>query len=612
MVELANEYNDITATPHSYHCIDSLDKVKKLIKELSGQPSFAVDTETSGLNPLEAELLGISLAYQAHEAYYIPFKQHSSLDRDVVLALLKPLFQHPKIEKIGQNLKYDMHILAGHGLPLKGPFFDTMIAHHLLHPDGRHGLNIMAETYLHYRPISIETLIGARNTKQKKIEAVPIGPLTDYACEDADITLQLANKFRPELKEEGLFSLFQAVEMPLLPVLVEMEKAGVSLDIEALKQSSDLLQKEIEGLTKKIYDLSGSTFNIASPKQLGAILFDHMKIVEKPKKTKTGQYATGESVLSSLEGKHPIITLIRTYREVKKLKSTYIDALPLLRSPRDGKIHTSYHQSIVSTGRLSATKPNLQNIPIRTDRGRAIRKAFIPSHKDGYLLSADYSQIELRIMAHLSGDKNLIDTFLKKQDVHTATASKLFSIPLDQVSDAQRRKAKMTNFSIMYGITPFGLSQRLSISRFEAKDIIDNYFTTFPGVKAYIDRSIASAREKGWVSTMLGRKRFLSDINSRNATLRGFAERNAINMPIQGTQAEMIKKAMIAIQAWIEREKLQSRMIMQVHDELVFDVYPGEQEYLKKELPTSMEEALPLQLPVLVDIGIGKNWLEAH
>ncbi|MEM7362183.1 MAG: DNA polymerase I [Bacteroidota bacterium] len=613
MVEIADDYDTLSKVPHDYTCVDSLEACKKLVKKLSQQKRLALDTETSGLEPRHATLLGISFAYKKQEAYYIPFgEDHSSLDRKQVLKLLKPVLQDPKIEKIGQNLKYDMHVLRCHGVPLQGPLFDTMVAHHLLYPDGRHGLNVMAETYLQYRPIPIESLLGPRGKKQKKITDVPLEQLVDYACEDADVTWQLYEKFVVELKKENLYTLFREVEMPLLPVLVAMEATGVTIDIPALEASSQLLQKEVDTLTKNIFQLAGSEFNVDSPKQLGEVLFEKLQIVDNPTKTKTGQYATNEGILSKLQGKHPIIQDIREYRELKKLKSTYIDALPELMDPVDGRVHTSYQQSIVSTGRLSSTKPNLQNIPIRTDRGRAIRKAFVPSREDGYLLAADYSQIELRIMAHLSEDKNLIATFEAGEDVHTATAAKLFAVPKEKVSDAQRRKAKMTNFSIIYGITPFGLSQRLEVSRTEAKNIIDSYFASFPGVKKYIDTSIEKAREKGWVSTVLGRKRLLPDINSRNATVRGFAERNAINMPIQGTQAEMIKKAMVAIYAWMEKEKLQSKMIMQVHDELVFDVHPGEVTLLQEKLPLLMEKALTLKLPVVVEVGVGKNWLEAH
>ena len=610
--EELDDFATLASTPHDYTCVDTMDACKKLLAQLKKQKTFAFDTETSSLEPRHADLLGISIAYQAHHAYYIPFGTHSSLKREEVLDLFKPLLEDPTIEKVGQNLKYDMHVLRRYRIDVKGSLFDTMVAHHLLYPDGRHNLNMMAETYLQYRPIPIDSLIGPRGPKQKKIMDVPLEQLLDYACEDADITLQLYEKLAPELKKAKLSSLFHQVEMPLLPVLVAIEATGVAIDVEALEESSHLLQKEMDELTAAIYQLAGSTFNIDSPRQLGEVLFDTLKIVKNPAKTKTGQYATNEGILSKLTSKHPIISKVQGYRELKKLKSTYIDALPLLMDPVDGHVHTSYQQSVVSTGRLSSTKPNLQNIPIRTDRGRAIRKAFVPGRKEGYLLAADYSQIELRIMAHLSGDQNLIKTFEAGEDVHRATAARLFHVKKEDVTDAQRRKAKMTNFSIIYGITPFGLAQRLDVSRHEAKEIIDSYFASFPGVKNYIDSSIEKAREQGWVSTLVGRKRFLPDVNSRNATVRGFAERNAINMPIQGTQAEMIKKAMITIHRWLEKKNLRSKMIMQVHDELVFDVHPDELSQLKQEIPLLMEKALPLSLPIVVEVGTGKNWLEAH
>lgn len=611
-LEEVDDLATLATVPHTYTCVDTLSACEKLASQLKKQKKFAFDTETTALEPRHADLLGISFSYKAHHAYYIPFGDHSSLSIEAVLEIFKPVLQDPHIEKIGQNLKYDMHVLYRYGLTVEGTLFDTMVAHHLLYPDGRHGLNSMSEAFLQYRPIPIESLIGPRGPRQKKMSEVPLEALTDYACEDADITFRLYEKLAPELKKTALDTLFYQVEMPLLPVLVAIEGAGVAIDVEALEESSFLLKKEIDQLASEIYRLAEVEFNIDSPKQLGEVLFEKMEIVKNPTKTKTGQYATNEGILSKLEGKHPIIKQVRHYREIQKLKSTYIDALPNLMDPVDGRVHTSYQQSVVSTGRLSSTKPNLQNIPIRTDRGRAIRKAFVPSKKEGFLLCADYSQIELRIMAHLSEDKNLIKTFEAGEDVHRATAAQLFHAEKDKVTDAQRRKAKMTNFSIIYGITPFGLAQRLDVSRHEAKQIIESYFASFPGVKAYIDNSIEKAREQGWVSTVLGRKRFLPDINSRNATVRGFAERNAINMPIQGTQAEMIKKAMVAIHDWITEKKLRSKMIMQVHDELVFDVYPEELSQLQKQIPILMEKALPLCLPVIVDVGIGKNWLEAH
>ena len=606
------KWASVANTKHTYTCIDTLQACKSLVEKLKKSPYFAFDTETTSLVSRHADILGISIAYQPHHAYYIPLHKDSSLQKDDIIKCLAPLFADTNIKKIGQNLKYDLHVLRGYGLLVKGPFFDTMVAHHLLQPEGRHGLDHMAKTYLHYEPIPIDELIGPKGKNQKSMASVDLDLLTTYACEDADLTLQLYEKFALALKKENLLLLFQNVEMPLLPVLVEMEAAGVTIDVEALEKSSQAIAKQTQALTEEIYTLAKTTFNIDSPKQLGQVLFETLKIVNNPTKTKSGQYSTSEAILSKLTKKHAIIPKVLSYRALQKLRSTYIDALPELIDPLDGRVHTSYQQSIVSTGRLSSTRPNLQNIPIRTARGRTIRQAFVPRSKAGYLLAADYSQIELRIMAHLSGDRNLIQTFEQGQDVHRATAAKLFGVSKEEVTDAQRRKAKMTNFSIIYGVTPFGLAQRLEISRHEAAEIINNYFTTFPDVKTYINEAIEKARQKGWATTLLGRKRFLADINSRNATLRSFAERNAINMPIQGTQAEMIKKAMIAIFTWLKKNNMRSKMIMQVHDELVFDVHHDELATLQKKIPTLMEKALPLSLPIVVDLGVGKNWLEAH
>jgi DNA polymerase-1 len=524
----------------------------------------------------------------------------------------KPVLENPAIGKVGQNLKFDIIVLKNYGVEVCGKIFDTMLAHYLVEPDMRHNINLLAETYLNYTMVHIESLIGKKGKGQSNMSEVEIEKIAEYAGEDADITLQLKEVFIPLLKENKMDKLFQEVENPLVPVLAQMEKTGVKVDIAALGELSKTLETDLKMREEKIFELAGTPFNIGSPKQLGEVLFDRMKLDPKAKKTKTGQYATGEDILSKLEADNEIISHILDYRELQKLKSTYIDALPALISPRDGRIHTSFNQAVTATGRLSSTNPNLQNIPIRTERGKEIRKAFVPHSQDFTILSADYSQIELRIMASFSQDQTMIEAFQKGIDIHTSTASKVFKVPLTEVNSDMRRKAKTINFGIIYGISAFGLGARLNISRKEAAEIIEAYFEQFPAVKKYMDDSIKKARECEYAETLLGRRRYLRDINSRNMTDRGFAERNAINAPIQGTAADMIKLAMIRIHNWLEQEKLQSKMILQVHDELVFDAHKDEVALLQKHVEEIMRNALPLDVPMEIGLGTGNNWLEAH
>jgi DNA polymerase-1 len=604
---LANIYT----TSHQYHLIDTPALRKELIDYLQLQDTFCLDTEATSLNPYQARLLGLALAYYPGEAYYIPMPADYEETKAIVLEF-KALFEHPNICKVGQNIKYDSLILHRYGIQLSQPLFDTMVAHYLVEPDLAHNLQALAESYLHYTPLPIETLIGPKGANQKNMAAVDLASIKEYACEDADITLQLKNRLEQTIQQQNLHKLLYEVELPLVRVLTAMEYQGVQIDTQALSKISQQLANDLHNLEHTIYTLANCTFNIDSPKQLGEVLFDQLKISAKPKKTKSGQYATNEQVLAEFTRKHPIVAKILAYRELQKLKSTYVDALPSLISSLDGRLHTSYNQTIVSTGRLSSTHPNLQNIPIRTEKGRAIRQAFIPSKPDHCLLSADYSQMELRIMAAFAADKTMLEAFHAEQDIHTATASKLFKVPLEAVDVAMRRQAKTANFGIIYGISAFGLATRLGISKTEAANIIDAYFKEFPGIKTYMDQIISQARNQGYVTTLLGRKRHLRAINSRNATLRGFDERNAINAPIQGTAAEMIKLAMVRIYDWLQKEKLQTKLIMQVHDELVFDMPITEVAQVKEQIPILMREALPLSVPMKVEIGIGKNWLEAH
>ncbi len=596
---------------HNYHKIKGEDAVMELVEYLLLQKEICFDTETTSVNAMEAELVGISFAYLSGEAYYIPCPQER-IELEKILVLLKPVFENPTILKIGQNVKYDLLILKNYGIAVKGLLYDTMLAHYLIEPEGKHSMDWLAQQYLNYRPVSIETLIGKKGKNQGNMRDVDEDEVTSYAAEDADITLRLKDKFDPIIRENQLGNLFHSVENPLIHVLADMEFEGVRIDEGSLAELSSLLEKESLEIEKRVYELAGVRFNLGSPKQLGEVLFEKLQLDPKAKKTKTGQYATGEEILSKLAGEHEIARAILDYRQMVKLKSTYVDALPTMINPKTGRIHTTYNQFVAATGRLSSINPNLQNIPIRTDRGREIRKAFVPRDGDHVLLAADYSQIELRIMAEFSGDQSMIDAFKTGRDIHATTAAKIFQVPLEQVTSDMRRKAKTANFGIIYGISAFGLSQRLSIPRGEAKEIIDAYFKEFPSVKAYMDGAIEKARKHEYVETILGRRRYLRDINSRNMTMRGFAERNAINAPIQGSAADLIKVAMIHVHDWMKRENLKSRMILQVHDELVFDAHKSELEILKTNVPGLMSNAIPLKVPVEVEVGIGTDWLQAH
>lgn len=603
--------SDITTMPHSYYLADTAEKQIALCEQLLQEKSFAFDTETEGLDPLTAGLVGMSFAIREQEAWYVPVPVNREEATDIVLRLA-PALQHPEIEKVGQNIKFDILALRKYGVRVKGPLFDTMLAHYLLNPELRHGMDYLAETYLKYKTVPIEDLIGPKGKKQASMRTVPIEQIKEYAAEDADVTLRLKHYFAPLLKQEGLESLFFEMEMPLIYVLAEMEATGVKLDTNALKQSSEVLSQQLTALEESIYDLAGQSFNINSTKQVGEILFDKLKLDEKAKKTKTGGYSTSEEVLEKIRGKHPIVNKLLEYRGIKKLLSTYIDALPALIHPETGKIHTSFNQAVTATGRLSSTNPNLQNIPVRDELGREIRKAFIADDDDCIFFSADYSQIELRLMAHLSNDPHMVDAFCSGADIHAATAAKIYGIPVEEVTSDMRRKAKTANFGIIYGISVFGLAERLSIPRTESKELIDGYFQTYPRIKEYMEESIRVAKEKGYVETLFKRKRFLPDINSHNAIVRGYAERNAINAPIQGSAADIIKLAMIRIHQRFEAEHLKSRMILQVHDELNFNVRKEEFDRVKEIVLDCMEHVLQLRVPLIADCGEGKNWLEAH
>lgn len=602
---------DITTMPHSYYLADTAEKQIALCEQLLQEKSFAFDTETDGLDPLTAGLVGMSFAIREQEAWYVPVPANREEATDIVLRLA-PALQHPEIEKVGQNIKFDILALRKYGVRVKGPLFDTMLAHYLLNPELRHGMDYLAETYLKYKTVPIEDLIGPKGKKQASMRTVPIEQIKEYAAEDADVTLRLKHYFAPLLKQEGLESLFFEMEMPLIYVLAEMEATGVKLDTNALKQSSEVLSQQLSTLEESIYDLAGQSFNINSTKQVGEILFDKLKLDEKAKKTKTGGYSTSEEVLEKIRGKHPIVDKLLEYRGIKKLLSTYIDALPALIHPETGKIHTSFNQAVTATGRLSSTNPNLQNIPVRDELGREIRKAFIADDDDCIFFSADYSQIELRLMAHLSNDPHMVEAFCSGADIHAATAAKIYGIPVEEVTSDMRRKAKTANFGIIYGISVFGLAERLSIPRAESKELIDGYFQTYPRIKEYMEESIRVAKEKGYVETLFKRKRFLPDINSHNAIVRGYAERNAINAPIQGSAADIIKLAMIRIHQRFEAEHLKSRMILQVHDELNFNVRKEEFDRVKEIVLDCMEHVLQLRVPLIADCGEGKNWLEAH
>ncbi len=595
---------------HDYQLLDTEEKRSEFLQNIKTKEFFSLDTETTGTDPISAELVGMSFSYQEKQAFYIPVPK----ERDEALKIvneLKELLENEQTLKIGQNIKYDMLVLSNYGVEVRGPMFDTMIAHYVLQPELRHNMDYLAEVYLHYRTIPIEDLIGAKGKKQGNMRDLSPEAVYEYACEDADITLQLKHILEKELKEQEVEKLFYEVEMPLVPVLAYMERNGVRLQTESLKESSQHFSARMRQIEEEIYQLAGTSFNIASPKQVGEVLFDKLKIVEKAKKTKTGQYVTSEEVLESLRGKHEIVGKILEHRGLKKLLSTYIDALPLLIHPETGKIHTSFNQTVTATGRLSSSNPNLQNIPIRNEDGKEIRKAFVPEEGCEFF-SADYSQIELRIMAHLSGDKNMIAAFLEGDDIHAATAAKVYKIGIDEVSREQRSKAKTANFGIIYGISVFGLAERMNVPRSEAKELIDGYFETYPQIKAYMDESIEIARRNGYIETILGRKRYLPDINSRNAIVRGYAERNAINAPIQGSAADIIKMAMVKIFQRFQAEHIRSKMILQVHDELNFSVYPEEKEKVQRIVIEEMESAYAMQVPLRADCGWGSNWLEAH
>ena len=594
-----------------YQLIDTEEKRKEIIQKLLTTEILSIDTETTGTEPMEAELVGMSFSDAENRAYYVPVPAN----RDEALKIvneLRPLYENENSMKVGQNIKYDMIVLQNYGVQVKGKLFDTMLAHYVLQPELRHNMDYLAEIYLQYQTIHIDELIGARGKNQKNMRDLPAEDVYRYACEDADVTLKLKNVLEKELKEQSAEHLFYEIEMPLVPVLVNIESNGVRIDTEALRQSSEHFTLRLQEIEKEIYALAGGeTFNIASPKQVGEVLFDRLKIVDKAKKTKTGQYVTSEEVLESLRSKHAIIGKILEYRGLKKLLSTYIDALPQLINPRTGRIHTSFNQAVTATGRLSSSNPNLQNIPIRDEDGKEIRKAFIPD--DGCeFFSADYSQIELRIMAHLSQDKNMIDAFLSGYDIHAATAAKIYKVDINDVTADMRRKAKTANFGIIYGISVFGLAERMNVPRQEAKELIDGYFETYPQVKEYMDRSIQVARENGYVETIFHRKRFLPDINSRNAVVRGYAERNAINAPIQGSAADIIKVAMSLICQRLQSNNLKAKMILQVHDELNFSVPEAEKEIIQKIVIEEMERAYRMLVPLKADCGWGKNWLEAH
>lgn len=603
-------YETHKTVPHEYKLIDNEEEMDRLCDFFMTKEFVSIDTETTSTDAIRAELVGLSFSVEENKAFYVPLPANREEALKYV-RIFKPLYENDNILKIGQNIKYDYEVLNNYGVTLQGKMFDTMIAHYLIQPELHHNMDYMAETLLGYRTIHIEELIGPKGKKQKNMRDLSPTDICEYAAEDADITLRLKHLLEPRLKELGLEELFWNIEMPLVRVLADMELNGVCLDTEALQETSRIFTDRMKQYEQEIYKEAGETFNIGSPKQVGDILFGKLQIMDKPKKTKTGQYVTSEEVLQSLEAKHPVVRNILNYRGMKKLLSTYIDALPKLINPRTGHIHTSFNQAQTATGRLSSSDPNLQNIPVRTDDGKEIRKCFIP--EDGCLFfSADYSQIELRIMAHLSGDENMMETFREGHDIHRATAAKIWHEDIDKVTDAQRKKAKQANFGIIYGITTYGLAQRMGIPNGEARELIQDYFHTFPKVKAYMEQAKETARAKGYAETLFHRRRYLPDINSRNATVRGFAERNAINAPIQGTEADIIKVAMVRIWKRFKEEGIRSKMILQVHDELNFSVYPEEREQVERIVIEEMQNACQLNVPLTADAGWGSNWLEAH
>ena len=603
-------FESLKTTAHDYKLVDNQDEMRRLCDFFLTKEILSLDTETTSTNAIEAELVGLSFSVEEHEAFYVPVPSERE-EAEKVVAIFKPAYESERILKVGQNIKYDIEVLRHYGVEVRGRLFDTMIAHYLLQPELRHNMDYMAEVYLNYKTIHIEELIGPKGKQQANMRDLPPGEIYEYAAEDADITLRLKNVLEPKLKEVNAERLFWDIEMPLVNVLADMELTGVRLDTKALQETSQGLGKRLEELEQRIYRQAGHSFNIASPKQVGDVLFDEMKLVEKPRKTKKGQFVTSEEVLQQLRGKAPIVADILDYRGLRKLLSTYIEALPKLVNPKTGHIHTSFNQTITATGRLSSSDPNLQNIPVRDDDGKEIRRCFIP--EEGCLFfSADYSQIELRIMAHLSGDENMIASFNGGHDIHAATAARIWHKRIEEVTADERKKAKQANFGIIYGITTFGLAQRMNISNNEAKSLIDGYFATFPKVQEFMERAKESAREKGYAETLYHRRRYLPDINSQNATVRGFAERNAINAPIQGSEADIIKVAMIRIHDRFRREGIRSKMILQVHDELDFSVLPEEKELVERVVMEEMQGACRLSVPLTADAGWGSNWLEAH
>ena len=601
----------IKEVPHVYQTIHPGMALELLMQKMLQQPSVCFDTETTSINPLVAELVGIAFSWEAGKGFYIPFPEERPQAHELI-EVLRPFFESEKIEKIGQNLKYDIKVLHKYRIQVKGPLFDTMLAHYLINPDMRHNMDVLAETYLNYTPVSITELIGKKGKNQLNMREVPLDLQTEYAAEDADITYQLAQHFRPELAEAKTEKLFTEIEVPLLRVLADMELEGINLDEQFLGSLSAQLDTDIQDLEEKIYNSAGEKFNISSPKQLGEILFDKLNLIDKPKKTKTGQYSTAEDVLSFLAKDHQIIKDVLDYRGLSKLKSTYVDALPLQVEQATGRVHTDYMQTVAATGRLSSNNPNLQNIPIRTERGRQVRKAFIPRDENHVLLSADYSQIELRIIAALSEETTMIEAFKNGEDIHASTASKVFNVALGDVTRDHRSTAKTVNFGIIYGVSAFGLSNQTDLTRAESKELIDTYYKTYPKLRNYISEQIDFAREHGYVQTVLGRRRYLKDINGSNQVVRGAAERNAINAPIQGSAADIIKIAMIRIHQKLEAGNYKSKMLLQVHDELVFDIYKPELEELQKMIKSEMENAYKLEVPLDVEMGVGKDWLEAH
>ncbi|MBN2611827.1 MAG: DNA polymerase I [Bacteroidales bacterium] len=610
LVTTDNGYSAINDIKHEYFLVDTPEKRKKLVNELQNQHAFCFDTETTGLDALNVELVGLSFSFRAREAFYVPFPA-GQVEATSILSEFAGIFGNEKIRKTGQNLKYDLQVLSNYGIEVKGEIFDTMIAHYLIQPELPHNMDYLSRIYLRYNPVSIETLIGPKGKGQLNMRSVDLEIIKEYAGEDADITWQLSEILRVELEKLNMLKLAENIEMPLVQVLADMEKSGFKISTDDLNNYAYVLKNEITNLETEIHKLAGVTFNIASPKQLGEILFDRLKIASDAKRTKTKQYSTSEETLTQLKGKHSIIDKVLEYRTLVKLLNTYVEVLPKLVNQHTGKVHTSFEQAWVATGRLSSKNPNLQNIPIREERGREIRKSFIASDNDHILLSADYSQIELRLMAHMSGDRNMIEAFKNDEDIHAATAARIYNVAIEQVTREMRGKAKTANFGIIYGISAFGLSQRLNISRSEAKELIDGYFAAYGDVKNYMDKAIHLAKEKGYVETIMGRRRYLKEINSPNALIRGNAERNAINAPIQGSAADIIKQAMVNIHCRI-KNNFRSRMILQVHDELIFDVYKPELETIKEIVKNEMEKAVELSVPLVVDIGIGNNWLDAH